>query len=281
MSRIASGGTGRPLAMSANCSHAARAQHAADLVEHGPLVGAQVDHAVGDHHVGPAVLDRQLLGEALAELDVVEAERSRRSSVTWRASRGSCRRRRRDPPAPTWPAAMKLSNPAPEPTSTTRSPGCEVAQRERVADPGEGLDRPVGQRVDDAGVVAEPGGEGPAGVEVEGWRRVGGDLPVLVAHLASRVDGGRGQASQLIGVPAIDCSLVWPSRVTVRHCRSTIRRCSAVRAFGAKRRLASALPTGRPAAAIRGSRPRGGGPATAASSRRTASSANTQYGPRQ
>ena len=37
---------------------AAWAQNSPNLVEHGPLVSAQVDDTVGDDDVGPAVLDR-------------------------------------------------------------------------------------------------------------------------------------------------------------------------------------------------------------------------------
>ena len=37
---------------------AARPEDAVDLVECGALVGAQVDHTVRDHDVGPCVLDR-------------------------------------------------------------------------------------------------------------------------------------------------------------------------------------------------------------------------------
>ncbi len=64
--------------------------------------------------------------------------------------------------------------------------GLEAPQRERVADAGEGLDRPVGQRVDDGLVVAEAGGERAAGVEVVGAVRVDGDVAVLVAHLCAQ-----------------------------------------------------------------------------------------------
>src|SRR5262249_11021389 len=52
----------------------AGAQHPEDLGEYGRLVGAQVDHPVGDHHVGPAGGDRERFGEAVAELDVRQAE---------------------------------------------------------------------------------------------------------------------------------------------------------------------------------------------------------------
>src|SRR5207302_8034174 len=46
------------------------AQHPQDLSEHRLLVGVQVDNPVGDHHIRPAVLHRQRLGEPLPELNV-------------------------------------------------------------------------------------------------------------------------------------------------------------------------------------------------------------------
>jgi len=39
--------------------------------EHGPLAGAEVDDAVGDHDIGPAVFDREVFGQAFAELDLI------------------------------------------------------------------------------------------------------------------------------------------------------------------------------------------------------------------
>ena len=54
----------------------------------------------------------------------------------------------------------------------------ESPQRERVADPGEGLDGPVGQPVDDGRVIAEASGQRPPGVEV--MRGVGGERDVAV-----------------------------------------------------------------------------------------------------
>ena len=50
----------------------ARFQHAHDFGEDLPLVGAEVDDAVADNDIGPAVLDRQLLNDAPAELDIAE-----------------------------------------------------------------------------------------------------------------------------------------------------------------------------------------------------------------
>src|SRR5207245_1478615 len=70
--------------------------------------------------------------------------------------------------------------------------GLETAQRERVVDAGEGLDRSVRQRVDGRVLVAETGGERAPGVEVEGVVRVDRDLPVLVPYLVPerlRIDG--------------------------------------------------------------------------------------------
>ena len=49
---------------------AARAQDAEDFGEDRALVGAQVDHAVADDDIGPAVFDRQILCESVTEFDV-------------------------------------------------------------------------------------------------------------------------------------------------------------------------------------------------------------------
>src|SRR5262245_41136265 len=46
------------------------AEHAEDFVEHTALVGAKVDDAVADEHIGTRVLDWQILDHALAELGV-------------------------------------------------------------------------------------------------------------------------------------------------------------------------------------------------------------------
>ena len=50
---------------------------AVDLGEHRALVGTEVDDAVRDDDVGPAVFDGEGFGEPFAELDVVVGERSR------------------------------------------------------------------------------------------------------------------------------------------------------------------------------------------------------------
>ena len=60
------------------------------------------------------------------------------------------------------------------------------AQRERVADSGERLDRAVRQRVDRVRLVAEAGGERTAGVEVELALGHVGHLAVLLAHLVTQ-----------------------------------------------------------------------------------------------
>ena len=71
--------------------------------------------------------------------------------------------------------------------------GFEAAQRERVADPGERLDRPLRQPVDDGRVVAEALGEAAAGVEVVAAARIGGDLAVLLADLGPQRGGVRDE----------------------------------------------------------------------------------------
>ena len=50
-----------------------RAHHAEHLAQGLLLVRSQVEHAVGDHHVGPAVGYREVLHVGVAELDVVDA----------------------------------------------------------------------------------------------------------------------------------------------------------------------------------------------------------------
>ena len=145
---------------------AARAEHAADLGEHGALVGAEVDDAVGDDDVGPAVVDRAALRRGLRGTRRGRSRARRRSRATSSSISAVMSMPTTRPVAPTCAAAMKESNPAPEPTSTTRSPGSSAPQRERVADSGERFDRAVRQRVDDRGVVAEARRERPARVEV-------------------------------------------------------------------------------------------------------------------
>jgi hypothetical protein len=56
----------------------ARLQDPHDLGEDLPFVGAQVDDAVADDHIGPATFDRQILDQALPELDIAVAHRRRR-----------------------------------------------------------------------------------------------------------------------------------------------------------------------------------------------------------
>jgi hypothetical protein len=67
-------------------------------------------------------------------------------------------------------------------------------QRERVPDPGEGLDRPVRQCVNDVGRIAEQRGQGLAGVEVELAVGVQRHLPVPLPHVSAqglRIDRNR------------------------------------------------------------------------------------------
>src|SRR5262249_25141199 len=100
---------------------AARFEDPEDLAVGGVLVRAEVDHAVGDHDVGPAVLDRHLLGVAAAGTRRWPARPRRRWRAPWRASPRSCRRRSPGPSGRPWRAAIRASTPAPEPTATTRS----------------------------------------------------------------------------------------------------------------------------------------------------------------
>src|SRR5437588_9299210 len=90
------------------------------------------------------------------------------------------------PFSPTWWAATKESNPAPEPDVEDPLAGVRTAQRERVPDASEGLHCPIGQGVDDHLVVAEALRERSAGVEVIALTRSGGDGAVLLPHLVAK-----------------------------------------------------------------------------------------------
>src|SRR5204863_9720455 len=67
-------GDGTPVGDVGELQPAAGLEHAADLGEHGVLVGAEVDCAVGDDDVGPAAIYGDRFGESFAELDVVVAQ---------------------------------------------------------------------------------------------------------------------------------------------------------------------------------------------------------------
>src|SRR5262249_41214140 len=54
---------------------AAGFEHTANFAKYMLLVGAKIDHPVGDDHVGPAVSDGQIFKDTLAELNVAKAHR--------------------------------------------------------------------------------------------------------------------------------------------------------------------------------------------------------------
>jgi hypothetical protein len=89
------------------------------------------------------------------------------------------------PSIPTWAAATKESNPAPEPTSMTRSPGSSRRSEKGLLTPAKDSTARSGSASDHVRVVAKPGREGPAGVEAEGVSGVERDGAVLVADLAA------------------------------------------------------------------------------------------------
>jgi hypothetical protein len=62
----------------------------------------------------------------------------------------------------------------------------ETAQRERVPNPSERLDRSVRKALHHSPVVGEAGGEEPPGVEVVRAMGIEGDLPILVPHLLAQ-----------------------------------------------------------------------------------------------
>src|SRR5207302_233413 len=55
--------------------HAApRPKDSRDLAVNAELVRAEIDHSIRDHDVGPPLLDRQVLNDALAKFDVLQPQ---------------------------------------------------------------------------------------------------------------------------------------------------------------------------------------------------------------
>ena len=151
MSRIASGGTGCRW----RCRRTAAPPGAApdDLIEHGPLVGAEVDHAVGDDGVGPAVLDGQPLASPsrnstcrvreragcrrdLASISAVMSTPTTCPSARPGRRRRRCRTRRpnrRRRPARPVSGAGRTGWPTPAKDSTAVGQGATTPRRSRAA----------------------------------------------------------------------------------------------------------------------------------------------------
>jgi len=72
---MAEAGTDLPLAISANCSVPPGRQHPHDLAEGLFFICAEVDHTIGNNHVGPAVFHRHILNQAFAEFDIAGIHR--------------------------------------------------------------------------------------------------------------------------------------------------------------------------------------------------------------
>ncbi len=167
-------------------------QHPEDLGERGRLVGHEVQHAVGDHQVGPAVVDREILGQSLPELDVVQPQ-----LLCGLARLGQHLVGHVHPdhlPAGSHEVGgHDRVEPAARPHVDHSVATADRAHRERVRHPGEGLDRPIGQLADQVLVVAEQPRERPTGVEVEGSVGIGRDVAVLVTYRRAQLVRGDRQ----------------------------------------------------------------------------------------
>ena len=119
---------------------AAGSQDAVDLVEHRVLVGHEVDDPVGDHDVDRAVGERELFDQRLVKLDVGQPHRRRARARAVEHRRSSCRCRSLGPDGPVICAAISRSVPAPQPRSSTTSPGSMPPEQPVVRDAGEALD---------------------------------------------------------------------------------------------------------------------------------------------
>src|SRR5829696_7606686 len=112
----------------------AEPQNPVDFPVDADLVGAEVDDPVGDHHVGPAIFHGQVLDHTLAKLHVLQLELVGEPTAT-REYLGVMSTPMTRPVGPTHSAARKVSMPAPEPRSTTCSPGCGWSQWKGLATP--------------------------------------------------------------------------------------------------------------------------------------------------
>ena len=173
----------------------ARAQYAPDLLEHLLLVGAQVDDAIADDDVGPAILHRHLLQQALPELDLIETHRAGRG-----ARLGEHFRQHVDANHPSARSQLLCR----DETIEAGARSCvddflsrhELPEREGIGDAGEGFDRRIGQAVDHGRIVAQALGQRPAGVEVVFAMRIDGDIAILALHLFSQ----RGRIDRQLGI---------------------------------------------------------------------------------
>ena len=167
MLRSAPAGTSLPLAMSANCKRPPGFNTRNDFGEDLALVGAQIDDAIADHDIGPAILNRQNLDLTLTKLDVVQAHRVR------------CRPRPTQhffghvdaddaTFGPDLSSGDKTVETAPGAEIDHPLAGLQATYRERIADTGKSLDRAVRQGGDNTLVIAQPPGQRAPGVEVVG-----------------------------------------------------------------------------------------------------------------
>ena len=191
MSSLESCGTGWCTMMSAICAHPPRLQYPPHLAHHADFIVAEVDHSVADRDVGRLGIHGQRLREALAEFDVLQLQRLRprtrplehcRCHVDADHAPGRADLARRQQAVEARPAAE---------VDDRRARG-QVAQRERVAGPGEGVDRRRRQPVHVGLRVAQHRRQRPAVVEVEALFRLLRHLGVL----------GLDPGSELVGVHA-------------------------------------------------------------------------------
>src|SRR6266540_1522056 len=125
MSSFASCGTGFCTSMSPSCRRPLGFEDSSHVAQGGVFVRHQVQHAVRDDHVSPAVLDRQGFAETFTEIDVVRA--CRRGARARFLQHGGCHvDADHITRCANHFAATRLSMPPPQPTSTTCSACCKA-----------------------------------------------------------------------------------------------------------------------------------------------------------
>ena len=115
-------------------------QHPHNLIEDAALVGAEIDDAVADDNIGPTTLDRQVLDDPSAELNIAEAHRGRRRAGAFQHLLGHIDA----DDLPLWSDLFggdKAVEPATRPEIDDPLAGVQRPLREGVAHPGKRFDR--------------------------------------------------------------------------------------------------------------------------------------------
>ena len=164
---------------------AAGLEHPPDPLHHHHFIRAEVDHGVADDHINGLIVYRQLLGEAPAAVDVIEAELSGAGSGLLQHGGGHVYSDDASAGADLAGGDESIEAGAAADVEDGLA-GAQVAEGEGVAGTGKGVDGALGKRVYESLVVAQHAGQGASVVKVEPLIGGQSDIGVLVADLAAQ-----------------------------------------------------------------------------------------------